>query len=299
MADGTEVTREETRFVWDGHVVVHELDAAVGLTTWYWDPGTFTPIAKEHNGHLWSIASDHLGTPTEMYDDLGQLAWKMQLDVYGVPEFETGDEDDCPWRWPGQYEDRETGDYYNRWRYYDARGGGYVSRDPIGLRGGTPLFGYVRDPGYSIDPRGLNPFLFRGTSQGFPGNASVQRIGISPATTHPGVATIFGTHSNNFGQGTVQIFSAANLDAIERIPGNVLSQAEREVGLVALPRDLAERAGRIISPAEARAILADMGIDVPGSLPRTNGNLTDLCRGLEDMTDTEIRTFVDRAGGCS
>jgi hypothetical protein len=30
------------------------------LTTWYWDPGTFTPIAKERAGRRWSIASDHL-----------------------------------------------------------------------------------------------------------------------------------------------------------------------------------------------------------------------------------------------
>ena len=174
LADGTEVTADETRFVWDGHVVLHELTGSGGgaessgggelgdiardpnaLTTWYWDPGTFTPIAKEQNGQRWSIASDHLGTPTEMYDALGQLAWKMQLDVFGVPEFEVGEADDCPWRWPGQYEDAETGDYYNRWRYYDARAGRYSSQDPIGLEGGMCLFGYVNDSEGWFDPLGL------------------------------------------------------------------------------------------------------------------------------------------------
>jgi RHS repeat-associated protein len=29
----------------------------------------------------------------------------------------------CPWRWPGQYEDEETGLFYNRFRYYDPAAG--------------------------------------------------------------------------------------------------------------------------------------------------------------------------------
>jgi YD repeat-containing protein len=128
-ADGTETVHAEHRFVWDGHTVLHELDSERGLTTWYWEPQTFTPVAKEQGGRKWSVTSDHLGTPTEMYDELGQLAWKMQLDVFGVAEFEAGGAEDCPWRWPGQYEDVETGDYYNRHRYYGD--GGYRSRDPV------------------------------------------------------------------------------------------------------------------------------------------------------------------------
>ena len=100
--DGTETVQAEHRFVWDGHTVLHELDSEAGLTTWYWEPQTFTPVAKEQNGRKWSVASDHLGTPTEMYDELGQLAWKMQLDVFGVPSVEEGDAQDCPWRWPGR-----------------------------------------------------------------------------------------------------------------------------------------------------------------------------------------------------
>ena len=154
-ADGTETVQAEHRFVWDGHTVLHELDSNRGLTTWYWEPQTFTPVAKEQGGRKWSVASDHLGTPTEMYDELGQLAWKMQLDVFGVPEFEAGGAEDCPWRWPGQYEDAETGDYYNRWRYYGD--GAYRSRDPLGLASGVcNLNQYVEDPTFVIDPLGLD-----------------------------------------------------------------------------------------------------------------------------------------------
>ena len=62
----------------------------------------------------------------------------------------------CPWRYPGQYEDSETGLYYNRFRYYDPEAGRYISPDPIGLLGGLNLYGYVHDPLGWIDPLGLN-----------------------------------------------------------------------------------------------------------------------------------------------
>jgi RHS repeat-associated protein len=146
----------EVDFVWDGHNVIHELDSDRGLISWQWEPESFTPIAKEHAGRRWTIASDHLGTPTEMYDDLGQLAWKMQLDVFGVPRFEAGGAEDCPWRWPGQYEDRGTGLFYNQARYYDCATSLYVSNDPLLLWGNWPASGYASDPTTQFDPFGLS-----------------------------------------------------------------------------------------------------------------------------------------------
>ena len=69
--------------------------------------------------------------------------------------FERG-ERECPFRYQGQYEDAETGLYYNRFRYYDPEMGNYLSQDPIGLAGGNPtLYGYVEDPNTWIDVFGL------------------------------------------------------------------------------------------------------------------------------------------------
>jgi RHS repeat-associated protein len=146
---------QEVQFVWDGHNVIHELDSDRGLISWQWEPESFTPIAKEHAGRRWTIASDHLGTPTEMYDDVGQLAWKMQLDVFGVPRLDAGTAEDCPWRWPGRYEDSGIGLFYNRWRYFESARGSYASQDPLGLLGGPEWFCYVADPLSSDDPLGL------------------------------------------------------------------------------------------------------------------------------------------------
>ncbi len=64
-----------------------------------------------------------------------------------------------PFRQLDQYEDEETGLYYNRFRYYDPRIGNYISQDPIGLAGKNPtLYGYVEDCNTQIDPLGLDTF---------------------------------------------------------------------------------------------------------------------------------------------
>ncbi len=60
-------------------------------------------------------------------------------------------------RCQGQYEDCETGLYYNQFRYYSPETGSYISQDPIGLAGGNPtLYGYVFDSNTQIDPLGLD-----------------------------------------------------------------------------------------------------------------------------------------------
>ena len=41
-----------------------------------------------------------------------------------------------PLRFQGQYEDGETGLFYNRYRYYDPDVARYVTQDPVGLLGG-------------------------------------------------------------------------------------------------------------------------------------------------------------------
>ena len=61
-----------------------------------------------------------------------------------------------PFRYQGQYEDEETGLYYNRFRYYDPEMGMYISSDPIGLAGNNPtLYSYVSDSNSWVDIFGL------------------------------------------------------------------------------------------------------------------------------------------------
>ncbi|WP_276203561.1 HYD1 signature containing ADP-ribosyltransferase family protein [Paenibacillus fonticola] len=127
------------------------------LITWVFEDGTFHPAAKITSEGHYSIVTDHLGTPVEMYDEHGERVWSCELDIYGnVRKFILkGDHNACPFRYPGQYEDVETGLYYNRLRYYSPHEGMYTQQDPIGLAGGIRLYGYVDDPIIWVDVFGL------------------------------------------------------------------------------------------------------------------------------------------------
>ncbi|HAA69909.1 MAG TPA: hypothetical protein DCE55_12280 [Planctomycetaceae bacterium] len=129
--------------------------APKGLITWLFDPESFAPAAKLVDGQRYSIVTDYLGTPTAMLDSTGQTVWSADISIYGDLRNLTGNRYACPFRWPGQYEDEETGLYYNRFRYYDPAAGGYMSQDPIRLLGGTALYTYVSDPLAWTDPLGL------------------------------------------------------------------------------------------------------------------------------------------------
>ncbi|WP_051290009.1 DUF6531 domain-containing protein [Paenibacillus massiliensis] len=128
----------------------------VKLTTWVFEDGTFRPAAKITTDGTYSIITDHLGTPVEMYNEQGERVWACELDIYGNVQsiHLQGKRSDCPFRYPGQYEDEETGLYYNRFRYYSPHEGMYTQQDPIGLNGGLVLYGYVSDPNAWADPFG-------------------------------------------------------------------------------------------------------------------------------------------------
>ena len=127
------------------------------LVTWVYDGTSFTSVAKVTDSDRYTIVHDYLGTPTQAYDSRGELVWEMMLDVYGkVMDESHGDRALVPFRYQGQYEDVETGLYYNRFRYYSPQMGMYISSDPIGLAGNNPtLYGYVQDVNTWIDLWGL------------------------------------------------------------------------------------------------------------------------------------------------
>ncbi len=126
------------------------------VTTWLFEPDSFAPMAKIKGDKRYSIITDHLGTPLAMFDEAGAKTWFADTDIYGGLINVAGNRSDCPFRFPGQYEDEETGLYYNRFRYYDAEMGGYISQDPIGLDGDNPTqYAYVHDLLQAIDPLGL------------------------------------------------------------------------------------------------------------------------------------------------
>jgi RHS repeat-associated protein len=134
-----------------------EKEPLIDIIAWVFEEGTFVPAARIKGDNSQSIITDYLGTPTAMYDAKGEKTWEANLDIYGrVRTFDGRSLKDCPFRYQGQYEDAETGLYYNRFRYYDPTIGNYISQDPIGLAGSNPtLYGYVKDVNKLVDFYGL------------------------------------------------------------------------------------------------------------------------------------------------
>ena len=130
------------------------------LTTWVYEEGSLVPTAKLYEG----IVSDYLGRPAQAYDDKGKLVWQVEFDIYGrIRENLFNNKSFIPFRQLGQYEDVETGLYYNRFRYYNPETGSYISKDPIGLAGNNPnLYAYVHDSNTMVDPFGLDEKLTEG-----------------------------------------------------------------------------------------------------------------------------------------
>ncbi|MGF6118675.1 RHS repeat-associated protein [Janthinobacterium lividum] len=98
---------------------------------------------------------DHLGTPRELTDAQGNLVWSGRYKAWGRLLHVEG-EIEQPLRFQGQYEDQETGLFYNRYRYYDPDVARYVTQDPIGLLGGLNSYQYAPNPILWIDPQGLS-----------------------------------------------------------------------------------------------------------------------------------------------
>ncbi|WP_348816120.1 polymorphic toxin type 17 domain-containing protein [Halomonas sp. H10-59] len=110
---------------------------------------------------LYSIHTDHLGTPMELAECDGKLAWVGHYRAWGkLTKASDGHGNpsttDNPLRFQGQYLDEETGLHYNRHRYYDPETGRFTTQDPIGLAGGENLYMYAPNPTGWVDPLGLS-----------------------------------------------------------------------------------------------------------------------------------------------
>ncbi len=114
------------------------------------------------HGQLYYVNNNHLGTPQALTDETGLVVWSAQYDPFGkatLNEDPDGDGNSVTFnlRQPGQYEDVETGLYYNGFRTFGPKMGRYTSSDLIGLRGGLNTYAYVdNNPITRIDPTGLH-----------------------------------------------------------------------------------------------------------------------------------------------
>jgi len=150
-----------TLFLQASEGLLAEMDSSGQLMRSYgWEPGqpySTAPLFQRSGNDYYYYHNDNLGTPWLVTNTGGQVVWSAQsYSAFGTPTVASGALAFQPWRFPGQYEDAETGLYYNLRRYYDPAIGRYISSDPIGLAGGPNLYAYASaDPVNLYDPRGL------------------------------------------------------------------------------------------------------------------------------------------------
>lgn len=185
-------SKQEQRYLWQQGLLDAEIDVNAGqesLSRRYIYMG-LRPVAvidydKDNNPSIYTIHTDHLGTPQQVTNKQQEIVWRGDYDAFGnvtvkaTPQNKTEDTQAKGWslniinkanaaettaskpfefnlRFAGQYEDSESGYYYNWHRYYNPETGRYLTSDPIGLNGGLNTYGYTgQNPVQAVDPWGL------------------------------------------------------------------------------------------------------------------------------------------------
>ncbi|MFD8870036.1 putative T7SS-secreted protein [Streptomyces sp. NPDC059590] len=166
-----ETVLERVDFTWDGSTLVEQTTTTAELpypVTLTWDHDGLHPIAQteriteattqqEIDRRFFAVVTDLVGTPTELIDESGGIAWHTRTTLWGATTWATTSTTYTPLRFPGQYYDPETGLHYNHHRYYDPTTARYLTPDPLGLTPAPNPATYIHNPHTWTDPFGLAP----------------------------------------------------------------------------------------------------------------------------------------------
>jgi RHS repeat-associated protein len=115
-------------------------------------PDSFEPLALFRDKDVLALECDQVGFPRLATNARGQVVWQATYLGFGRLTNEISASEPVDFRFQGQIEDRETGLFYNRFRYYDPDLRMYLSPDPVGLDGSLAQYNY--------DPYGLQCRIF-------------------------------------------------------------------------------------------------------------------------------------------
>jgi RHS repeat-associated protein len=120
-----------TKYVYDGENILLEYDGSNTLVASYThNLGIDDPLAVEISGQKYYYHKDALGSIVAMTDESGNIVQTYEYDSFGNITSQMGSIDQ-PFTYTGREYDAESGLYYYRARYYDARAGRFLSEDPI------------------------------------------------------------------------------------------------------------------------------------------------------------------------
>ncbi len=184
LADDGETVTEQVLFTWDGTTLCEQTTTSPSLpnpVTLTWNHRGLHPITQseritaadapqhEIDSRFFAIVTDLVGTPTELIDEQGDIAWRTRSTLWGTTTWPTSGTAYTPLRFPGQYYDPETSLHYNYFRHYDPETARYLTPDPLGLQPAPHPTTYVYNPLTWSDPLGLAPV------------ESCRELGLTPA----------------------------------------------------------------------------------------------------------------------
>ncbi|APR80670.1 Rhs-family protein [Minicystis rosea] len=146
-------------YLWDGVVLAAEIDSVRGTRVFVHHPRTMFPLLQIEDGEVYSYVTDPMGTPRELVDARGRLAWAASIstfsDVLETYRDPGAAEVSSPFRQLGHYADEETGLLYTIRRYFDPETARWLSIDPLLILSGGDLFGLTKSPTFTVDPLGM------------------------------------------------------------------------------------------------------------------------------------------------
>ncbi|WP_448321957.1 RHS repeat-associated core domain-containing protein, partial [Streptomyces sp. CO7] len=172
MAEDGRTVRERVVFTWDGATLCEQTTRSTELphpVTLTWDHQGPRPIAqteriiaadapqREIDSRFFAIVTDLVGAPRELVGEGGEIAWRTRTTLWGTTAWNKDATTYTPLRFPGQYNDPETGLHYNYFRHYDPETARYLTADPLGLAPAPNPRTYVPNPQRQADPLGLAP----------------------------------------------------------------------------------------------------------------------------------------------
>lgn len=128
------------------------------VTKYVHGPGIDEPLSRQQKGEIYYYLADGLGSIVALADNRQKVVERYSYDSFGNLK-RHGDKVKNAFTYTGREWDKETGLYYYRARYYDPIEGRFISKDPIGYKGGINVYVYVNsNPIVYKDPFGLDPY---------------------------------------------------------------------------------------------------------------------------------------------
>ena len=158
LRTGKTVNGEKTIYVWDGEQVVMELSKGGAVQKRYIRGNDLVYADKGENTEKTYYVTDMHGNVVQLLDESGNVTKTYEYDSFGN-EVKPEKKDENPYRYCGEYYDKETEEVYLRARYYEPGVGRFITRDTYTGESDEPLslhlYTYCENDGVNmVDPSG-------------------------------------------------------------------------------------------------------------------------------------------------